>query len=91
VTISRYRTHATCLLVGVSVGVGGASVIGSDDGGHGVAAKGRVHITTSATVCGGAAKRICNRLDVMLATLDVELGDAVTPTQSLQAEECRKV
>jgi hypothetical protein len=91
-TLTRYRAHAACIVAGLILGAAGTSVVGADDGGsHGLAAKGCVHITTSATVCDEAAKRVCNRVDVRVAALELEIGDVVTPTAALQAEECRKV
>lgn len=91
-TLTRYRAQIACLLAGIVLGVALASVVLSDErGSHGVASEGCVHITSSATVCGRDAKRICSRTSVKVATIEVEVGDDVTPTEALQAEECRKV
>ena len=91
-SVLRYRAQAACLLAGVVLGGGGASVLGSNGGSHGVADEGCVHITTSATVCDSDAKRVCNSTAAFLAGYRVYRGSAkVTPTQALMAEECPKV
>ena len=92
-TIVRYRAHTACLLVGLILGIGGGSVLSSDGEGHGLSDEGCVHITTSATVAGDAAQRVCNSVAVRFAMRKTQRGDTddLTQTKVLQGEECRKV